>query len=112
MAETLTWRVRATVLRVIDGDTFSAKLDLGWGIFRDETKGASSRVRLLNYNTPEKKQPDWGSAVEALRTALPSGTTVWITSHALDSFGRCLATVHYLDGVALLDKLPAEYRIP
>lgn len=111
MTEPLTWRVRATVIRVIDGDTFVCDLDLGWGIKRHDIPGVPCRVRLLHYNSPERGDPGWATATANLDRLLPSGSVVWVTSHRLDSFGRCLADVHLLTGEALLDLLPQEWRI-
>ena len=102
----LTWRVRATVLRIIDGDTFAANLDLGWGVQRLEVRGALSRVRILGRNAPERGKPGFVEATAALAAVLPPGAVVWLTSHSLDSFGRALAEVHMLDGRALTELLP------
>lgn len=108
----LTWRVRATVRRIVDGDTFVADFDLGWGVFRVECQGAPSRVRILNYNAPEKRHTDYARAVAALAALLPVGTDVWVTSHRLDSFGRALCDVQTKDGQNILDLLPQEWRVP
>ncbi len=106
-----TWTVRATVLRVIDGDTFAADLDLGFGVWRREIAGAPSRIRLLGYDAPEAGDPGFEEATAALVEAIPAGSIVWIISRRLDSFGRCLADVELLDGRDLLDLLPADYRL-
>ena len=105
------WRVRASVVRVIDGDTFAVDLDLGWGIVRRESPGSPCRVRILNYNTPEKGKPLWSEATKMLSDELPVGTVVWLTSHALDSFGRALCSVEMEDGTDLLSKLPSNWVI-
>lgn len=105
-----TWKVQATVKRIIDGDTFAADLDLGWGIWRKEGPGSPCRIRLLDYDSPEKKEPGHREATQALERVLPLGSVVWIESHSLDSFGRVLATVYTLAGDNLLGFLPAEYR--
>jgi len=111
MSETLTWRVRATVERIVDGDTFVATFDLGWGVKRMEVAGASSRVRILGYNTPERNQPDYARAIVELSVLLPLGTDVWVVSHKLDSFGRALCDVFMKDGTNILDLLPREWRV-
>lgn len=102
----MTWRVRATVRRIIDGDTFVADMDLGWGVFRNEVTGAPSRVRLLNYSAPERD----ATSTAALAAMIPPGTTVWLESHKLDSFGRALCVVYLADGANLLDLLPSQWR--
>lgn len=110
------WRVRATVQRIVDGDTFVASLDLGWGVVRAEVPGAPSRIRLLSYNTPERTDLDgWQRAVDALNAIIPPPTVVWAESRKLDSFGRALCDVFFvgLDGAAgenILTALPPEWR--
>jgi len=78
------------VLRVKDGDTLVARLEAG-PTDRTET------VRLLNVNTPEKDQPLWAEATEALKT-LVRGGYVELEFQAVgvekrDGFGRLLAYV-------------------
>ena len=83
------------VLRVIDGDTLVARLE-GGAVERKET------IRLLNVNTPEKEQPGFAEAAEALK-ALVRGGTITLEFAApdvesRDGFGRLLAFV-FADGV-------------
>lgn len=106
----LTWTVRATVGRIVDGDTFVATFDLGWGVVRSETPGSPCRVRLLGYNAPERGDPDHAAATAALAEALPAGTVVWLRSHRLDAFGRALCNVMLTDGTDLVDRLPPRWR--
>jgi micrococcal nuclease len=100
-----TWTVQATVVRVIDGDTFAADLDLGWGVWRREVTGAVSRIRVLGIDTPERGQPGYEDAKVLLGTLIPPGTIVWVESTKLDSFGRALCNVRLLDGRDLVDML-------
>jgi micrococcal nuclease len=106
-----TWTVQATVVKHIDGDTFAASLDLGWGIWRLEVKGSPSRIRILGVDTPERGQLRWAEARDYLAATLPIGTVVWVESTALDSFGRALCLVTLLDGRALRDLYPAEWQV-
>ena len=48
----LPFRYRATVLRVIDGDTYDVNVDLGFRVWM------KIRVRLHNYDTAELTSPD------------------------------------------------------
>ncbi len=50
------YRYRATLVRVIDGDTAVLRLDLGFRVF------AELKVRVAGVNTPERGQPGWGEA--------------------------------------------------
>jgi len=99
------WIVQATVTRIIDGDTFAADLDLGWGVWRREVTGAPSRIRILDIDTPERGQPGYEDAKVKLGTLIPPGTLVWIESTKLDSFGRALCNVRLLDGRSLVELL-------
>ena len=87
---------RATVERVIDGDTFDAR-----------RSGRSVRVRLIGVNAPEAagaSQPAdcFGREAEAgLRALLPPGTTVRASFQGeqhQDRFGRDLWDVWLEDG--------------
>ena len=83
------------VLRVIDGDTLVARLE-GAEIERKET------VRLLNVNTPEKGEPGFDEATEALKALVRGGTVAFEYEKPLaeerDGFGRLLAYV-IADGI-------------
>jgi endonuclease YncB( thermonuclease family) len=104
------WRVRGEVVRIVDGDTFVATLDQGWGQFRYEIPGrVPCRVRILGYNTPERGQPDYVKAMSILGSLIPPGTTVWLNSYKLDSFGRALCDVELMGGQQLRDLLPTEW---
>lgn len=82
---------RATVVRVIDGDTFVAKVG-----------SAEETVRLLNLDTPETKDPDepvecFGpEATEKLTSLLSAGDEVTLEYDVErhDQYGRTLAGVY------------------
>ncbi len=81
----------AEVLRVLDGDTFEARVNLWPGL------AITTRVRLRGIDTPELKAPcederaKAETAREALRTILAQGE-VGITEVTLDKYGgRVLA---------------------
>lgn len=81
---------QATVVRVIDGDTFKASID-----------GEEKTVRLLNVDTPETKDPNapvecmGPEATKGLEQLLPVGATVRLELDVepLDKYGRTLAGV-------------------
>lgn len=52
----MTYEYRATLVRVIDGDTVVVEIMLGFHVSTRQT------VRLLDVDTPERGQPDWGKA--------------------------------------------------
>jgi micrococcal nuclease len=104
-----TWTVQATVLRVIDGDTVAVDLDLGWGVWRKEVLGAPNRIRILGIDTPERGDDRWAEARDMMAALLPVGLVVWVVSRSLDSFGRVLGDLFYLDGRRVKDLMPQEW---
>ncbi len=100
---------RCQVLRVVDGDTVRARIDLGWNVFADHN------VRLLRVNAPEMKT----TTIEAGRAARDyvidwiaahTAQTAWpfiIRSEKDDAFGRYLVEFSALDGANLSDDLLA-----
>ncbi|OFX07981.1 MAG: hypothetical protein A2516_10935 [Alphaproteobacteria bacterium RIFOXYD12_FULL_60_8] len=83
--------LRASVVSVIDGDTFNVRL----------ADGSEERVRFLNIDAPEMYPPGADPecyAMEAHRRVeglVPPGGPVWLTfdSVARDRYGRSLAHV-------------------
>jgi micrococcal nuclease len=86
---------RATVLRILDGDTVELVIDLGF------TVQWKSTCRLYGINTPELTSKDpliRAKALEAkqyLIDNLPPGGKVYIKSRELDKYGRPLADLYY-----------------
>lgn len=86
---------RAVVDRVIDGDTIDVRLD-----------GAIERVRLLNIDTPETKDPNeiveclGPEATEYAEQLLAPGTVVGLEydQEINDPYGRTLAGIFLEDG--------------
>ncbi len=103
---------RATVVRVVDGDTVDLAVDAGFRItFTD-------RFRLSSIDAPEMKAPtyDAGHASRLWLHALIGGRELQIQTYkpATDKYGRWLATL-FLDGVdvnaALVEAGHAIYRM-
>lgn len=82
----------ATVLRIYDGDTLEASIDLGFRLsFR-------TMVRLTGVDTPELPTPDGARAKQALADMVQQTqqhvvlkTTL---NHEFEKFGRVLAEVY------------------
>tara|TARA_R110000824_G_scaffold114010_1_gene264158 strand:+ start:141 stop:566 length:426 start_codon:yes stop_codon:yes gene_type:complete len=97
----------AKLVRIIDGDTFVAELDLGFKTYKIET------VRMSGINTPESRTRDLeekqhGLAAKKFLGALLVGTEkLVITVKDIGKFGRALGVV-YADGLnvnfELIDK--------
>ena len=83
------------VLRVIDGDTLVARFE-GGDVERKET------IRMLNVNTPERSQPGFVEATEALKELVRGGLIELEFEkprvEKRDGFGRLLAYV-IVDGI-------------
>ena len=83
------WSALGVAVRVVDGDTFIARLKIWHGL------EVTERIRLLGVDTPERKEPTLKRALQA-----KAFTDRWlgqepfeVRSCARDSFGRALATV-------------------
>jgi len=70
---------RERVTKVIDGDTFET--------------ASGERVRLAGVNAPEKGQPGYAEAKEALRKMI-EGKEVIVDTVSRDKYGRAVANVY------------------
>ena len=86
---------KAIVTNLIDGDTFDAAID-----------GRTERIRLLDVDTPETKDPNEDvqclgpEAAKFLESLIPAGTTVTLEydEERFDQHDRTLAGVYTADG--------------
>jgi micrococcal nuclease len=92
------WEYRIRVLRVIDGDTIDAAVDLGFFTHRN------IRVRIYGINTPETRTRDLDekergfAAKERLEQMLKDADEVILKSHGVGKFGRCLGEIRTIQG--------------
>lgn len=102
------YHYRCRVIRIVDGDTFVADLDLGCRMW---LHGVS--VRVLGIDTPEVRgeSREKGLAASARAAELLSGGDVLIRSDEYDNFGRVLAYVWLPDGRRLDEVLRAEGHV-
>lgn len=94
------WTVPATIVRVVDADTYVADIDLGWRVWMRDI-----RIRLAGVNAPEMSTPEGVAArawaVNLLNSLMPVGDSgplkvpVRVVSHSLDKYGRVLGDVFY-----------------
>jgi endonuclease YncB( thermonuclease family) len=84
-----TWTVPATVLRIVDGDTISLRLDLGWRITLE------ANARVIGINAPEMSTPEGQDAKRFAADHLPVGAQVTFVSKQLDKYGRPLGSISY-----------------
>ena len=86
---------KAKIVRIVDGDTFDAEVDLGFHMT------VKTRFRLADINTPGLRiEEQHEAAVKAKRFLEEKllGGTYYLVSHKGDKFGRWLATVYLDDG--------------
>ena len=96
------YRYRATLRRVIDGDTVDCDVDLG---FRIQTR---RRFRLLGINAPEKRRPTYDAGIAAkqhLESLLELYGLAEVRTHKdrTGKYGRFLATLIGVDSSELID---------
>lgn len=70
------------VRRVMDGDTIEIV----------DTGGIRTRVRLRDVDAPERGEPGFEAATEALSQRV-LGRQIYVTPHARDRYGRLVATI-------------------
>ncbi len=104
------YEYRATIVRVIDGDTLEVAVDLGFRIVMEQT------LRLLGVNAPEMNAPGLEerakaqAAKEFVAGICWPGRVVRIQSHKprpTDRYGRWLATITLPDGCDLTEQIIA-----
>jgi|LWDU01.1.fsa_nt_gi micrococcal nuclease len=112
------YEYKAKLIRVVDGDTIIAELDLGFNIFIKE------RIRFSGIDTPEsrtrnKYEKSWGiGAKERVAELLSGNNTNFILTTELQKkgkFGRILGNIVLRNGrsvnsVLLTEKLAIPYE--
>ena len=78
---------KATVVRIIDGDTMDVDIDLG---FYMKTR---QRLRLARIDTPERGQDGFTEATNRVKELCPVGSEVLVETSKTGGFGRWLAEV-------------------
>jgi len=86
--DTWEYKYRAEIVRVVDGDTVDATVDLGFGL------RLSARFRMLGINSPERNTPEGKKSLARLAELLPVGSQVVIqtTKDKREKYGRYLGT--------------------
>lgn len=77
----------AQLNRIVDGDTIDVTMDMGFKTF------CKQRLRLLDYDAPERNEPGFQEAKEALTQVLTEASQLLVHTIKPDSFGRWLAMV-------------------
>ena len=91
-------------LKVVDGDTIDAEIDLGFDI------KVKKRVRFVGINAPESRTKDLEekakglAAKDRVKALLDGCENITLKSHGIGKFGRCLGEI-MLDMVDGQEKL-------
>ena len=94
----------AKLIRVIDGDTIDAMVDLGFDIW------VKKRIRLAGINayecrTRDKEEKKKGLAAKArLEQILEPEKGFSLTSHGVGKYGRCLGDIYVVKRYLRSDK--------
>lgn len=86
---------KATVRRIVDGDTIYVDIDLGFFLRQ------MMKVRLRGVNTPEirgKERPEGLKAKQFVIDALADCPAIVIKTSKIGKYGRYIADVWYLPG--------------
>ena len=95
---------KISLLKVVDGDTIDAEIDLGFDI------KVKKRVRFMGINAPESRTKDLEekarglAAKDRVKQLLEGCENIQLKSHGVGKFGRCLGELH-LDVVDGQEKL-------
>ena len=88
------YEYNASLLRVVDGDTVDALIDLGFSVW------VKKRIRLYKIDAPETRTRDLeekeqGFKTKEILTELLSANDGKFTliSHGVGKYGRCLGTI-------------------
>ena len=105
------YEYKAKLMRVVDGDTIDAEIDLGFNIFIKE------RIRFAGIDTPEsrtrnKHEKSWGMAAKSRVIDLLNGdNSEFVLTTKIQKkgkFGRILGSIVLNDGTEVSEVLLSE----
>ena len=94
-------------LKIVDGDTIDAEIDLGFDI------KVKKRIRFMGINAPESRTRDLEekakglAAKDRVKALLEGCKNIQLHSHGIGKFGRCLGEI-FLDTIDGQEKLTLE----
>lgn len=98
------YEYRASIIRIVDGDTVHADVDLGCDVHEMLT------IRLYGINAPEMGTPEGPPAKDHLEGLIPVGSS--LTLHTVkdkrEKYGRYLGTFIRDDGVDVNASMVAD----
>jgi micrococcal nuclease len=109
------YRYNASVLKVVDGDTIDAMIDLGFSVW------VKKRIRLYGIDAPETRTRNLEEKARGFQTKErlvelleKSDNKFVLVSHGVGKYGRCLGTILINDTdinqLLIKEGLAEEYR--
>ena len=101
------YNYKISLLKVVDGDTIDAEIDLGFDI------KVKKRIRFMGINAPESRTRDLEekarglAAKDRVKQLLEGTKTIQLKSHGVGKYGRCLGELH-IDIVDGQEKMTLE----
>jgi len=92
----------AQVVKVIDADTLTVMVDLGFGTF------SKQKLRLRKINAPELSTPAGKKARAYVFKKLRPGSCVVVKTYSMDIYDRYLVDVFYIPGCDDAEKIARE----
>ena len=98
------YNYKISVVKVVDGDTIDAEIDLGFDI------KVKKRVRFMGINAPESRTRDLEekakglAAKDRVKALLEGCNNIQLKSHGIGKFGRCL-------GEIMLDMIDGQQKL-
>ena len=98
------YNYKISPLKVVDGDTIDAEIDLGFDI------KVKKRIRFMGINAPESRTRDLEekarglAAKDRVKQLLDGCKNIQLKSHGIGKFGRCL-------GEIMLDSVDGKEKI-
>lgn len=98
------YEYRATVIRVVDGDTVDLSVDIGFDV------NINLRVRLAGIDAPERGKPGGAEATAWLTEKLRPRVNVLVKTEKdkREKYGRYLATIYLLGDVTHINQQMIE----
>jgi micrococcal nuclease len=100
------YEYKATIIKVVDGDTIDALIDLGFNTY------TKKRVRLYGINAPESRTRDKEEKVRGLAAKVrlkeilkENKNIITLKSHGVGKFGRCLGEL-FIPGTEMFSYEP------
>ena len=87
------YNYKISPLKVVDGDTIDAEIDLGFDI------KVKKRIRFMGINAPESRTKDLEekarglAAKDRVKALLDGCENIQLKSHGIGKFGRCLGEI-------------------